>query len=299
MFIGTVGGIYALLSISLHVIWGLTGMVNLGLAGFFALGAYASALLTVKAGFSIWLGVLAGALFAAAGGVVAAVATRRLRGDYLAIVTLGFAEVLRLVAANETWLTRGADGISGIPRPLRAELGDHFNLVYFIMVSAIVALVWFGVRQLAASPYGRVLRAVRDDPQVAAIAGKNVPRFKIQTFALSATIAGLGGALYGHFISYVAPDIFTPIVTIYIFLAVTAGGAANSSGVVLGAYIVMFILESTRFAMQGIPGLSELQVAALREALIGVLLILLMHLRPQGLMPEPRHYAPPGPRGAA
>ncbi|MGE0798528.1 MAG: branched-chain amino acid ABC transporter permease [Lautropia sp.] len=286
IFALTIGGIYGLLALSLNLIWGGAGLVNLGLAGFFAVGAYASAL-TTGAGAPVLFGWGAALLVGAIAGVIVTFATLKLRDDYLAIVTLGFAEVIRLVALNEAWLTRGADGISGIRAPFKAALGsDGFNLFYLALVSVLVLAVWALLRRLDRSPYGRALKAIREDPQLAAFAGKDVLRFKWQAFALSAAIAALAGALYAHFQSYVSPDHFQPLITIYIFLAVTAGGVGRPSGALFGAYLVVAFLEATRFATELIPGLQPVQVAAVREALIGLALILMLQLRPQGLFPE-------------
>ena len=286
-------GIYALLALGLNLVWGLAGLVNLGLAGFFAFGAYASALATVKLGWPIAGGMALGFVVAALAGALLMLVTLRLRGDYLAIITLGFAEAVRLVASNEIWLTRGTDGISGIPGPWRGALSPaQFNGVFLALTVLAVALVLWLLERLRASAYGRVLRAIRDDDQVAAVAGKYVARFKVEAFAIASGIMGLAGALYGHFTSYVAPDLFTPIITIYIFLAVTAGGVGNNFGAVLGAVVVMMALEGTRFIAEALPGLAGAQTAALREAVIGILLLLIMRLRPQGLLPVPNYRTP-------
>jgi branched-chain amino acid transport system permease protein len=295
VFTLTICGIYALLALSLNLIWGGVGLVNLGLAGFFAVGAYASAIAT-GAGAPVLAGWGAALIVGAAVGLVVTFATLRLRDDYLAIVTLGFAEVIRLIALNERWLTKGSDGISGIRAPLKAELGlQGFSLFYLALVSTIVLLVWLLLRRLDASPYGRAMKAIREDQQLAAFAGKQVLRFKWQAFALSAAIAALAGALYAHFQSYISPDHFQPLITIYIFLAVTAGGVGRPSGAVLGAYAVVIFLEATRFATELVPGLQPVQLAALREILVGLALILVLHLRPQGLLPERIPKAPPSP----
>ena len=295
IFVATLGGIYALLALSLNLVWGSTGLVNLGLAGFFAVGAYASALST-GAGTPIAVGFLAAILASMTAGLAVTFATLKLRDDYLAIVTLGFAEVVRLVALNERWLTNGADGISGIRAPFRQALGaDGFNLFYLGLVSAIVLLVWSGLRRLDLSPYGRALKAIREDQQLAAFAGKRVLRFKFEAFALSAGIAGLAGALYGHFQTYVSPDHFQPLITIYIFLAVTAGGVGRPASALVGAYAVIAFLEATRFMAAMLPGLSPVQIASTRELLVGAALILVLRLKPNGLMPE---QIPPAPRPA-
>jgi branched-chain amino acid transport system permease protein len=286
IFTLTICGIYALLALSLNLIWGGAGLVNLGLAGFFAVGAYASAIAS-GAGAPVLVGWASALVVGAVVGLIVTFATLKLRDDYLAIVTLGFAEVIRLIALNETWLTKGADGISGIKAPLKAEFGiEGFNLFYLALVSAIVAAVWFLLRRLDASPYGRAMKAIREDQQLAAFAGKDVLRFKWQAFALSAAIAALAGALYAHFQSYVSPDHFQPLITIYIFLAVTAGGVGRPTGAVLGAYVVVIFLEGTRFVTTWVPGLQPVQLAALHEILVGLALILVLHLRPEGLLPE-------------
>jgi branched-chain amino acid transport system permease protein len=286
IFIATIGGIYALLALSLNLVWGSTGLVNLGLAGFFAVGAYASAI-TTGAGAPVVFGLLAAIAASITAGLLVTFATLRLRDDYLAIVTLGFAEVVRLVAVNERWLTNGADGISGIRAPFKEALGAQgFDLFYLGLVSTIVVLVWFVLHRIDRSPYGRALKAIREDQELAAFAGKRVLRFKFEAFALSAGIAGLAGALYGHYQSYISPDHFQPLITIYIFLAVTAGGVGRPIAAVAGAYAVVVFLETTRFVAAVVPGLEPVQIAAVREMLVGIALILVLRLKPQGVLPE-------------
>ncbi len=284
----TFGTIYAILTLGLNVMWGMAGMVNLGVVGFYAVGAYASALVTVNLGLPVALGLLAAMAVSAAAGAVTCLGLTRLRDDYFAVVTLGFAEVIRLVANNETWLTRGSDGISGIPQPLKPLLGADFNLAYLGFCLVVLLVVLALLERLRRSPFGRVLRAIREDPTIAAVAGKNVLAFKIKAFAIGGILAGLAGALYGHYTSYIVPEIFEPILTIYIFLALTAGGRGNNWGAALGAFLVVFVLESTRFLGGLLPALGAVQVAAVREMLIGLLLLVVMRVRPEGLLPEPR-----------
>jgi branched-chain amino acid transport system permease protein len=281
-------GIYALMALGLNVIWGLAGMVNLGLVGFFGFGAYASALLTRKFfDFPMPVGWAAGALVAAGAGAIMAVIVARLRGDYLAIVTLGFAEVIRLVASNEIWLTNGTDGISGIPGPWRgAVTPQQFNLIFLGIVWSAVAALFFLLARVSHSPFGRVLRAIREDEDVAAVAGKPVLWFKVRAFCLGAAVVGFAGALYAHYNAFIAPDNFAPLLTIYIVLALTAGGVGAMRGAVVGALFVVLLLEGTRFIAQEIPGVTPVQKAALREGIIALSLILLLRFRPQGLIPE-------------
>jgi branched-chain amino acid transport system permease protein len=291
-------GIYALMALGVNVIWGFAGMVNLGLVGFFAVGAYTSALLTLKAGWPIAAGMAAAALVSSCVGVGVALITVRLRGDYLAIVTLGFAETIRIVASNAIGLTNGTDGISGIPGPYRGALSpEAFNLLYLAIVAAIVAVAYGIAERLRASPFGRVLRAIRDDEQVSAVAGKNVTLFKVKAFAMGSAALGLAGALYAHYTSYIAPDIFVPLFTLYIKLALLAGGLGDNRGAVVGAFAVVFLLESTRFVIPLVPGLSPVQGAAVREFLVAALLILILRYRPQGLIPERLAILPVPPAG--
>ena len=282
-------GIYALMALGLNVIWGMAGMINLGLVGFFAVGAYVSALLTLKFGLPIAAGALCGAVLAAVIGALAALVTARLRGDYLAIVTLGFAETIRLVATNEIWLTNGSDGLSGLPGPWRGIVTpETFNLIYLAIVLAVLAIAFFLLQRLSHSPFGRVIRAIRDDEQAVAVAGKNPIVFKVKAFALGSAVLGLAGALYGHYTSFIAPDIFVPLLTLYVILSLLAGGIGNNRGAIAGAVAVVFFLESSRFVVPLIPGISLVQGAALREFIISAALIVMLHFRPQGLVPEQR-----------
>lgn len=292
LFALVVGSIYALLAQSLMLAWGLAGLVNLGLAGFFALGAYASAMATTWAHVPIAAGLVLALAVGGAVGLVVCVSTLRLRDDYLAIVTLGFAEVVRLVASNEVWLTGGTDGISGVPLMVPRDAGLAFHGGTLAIVLVAVAAVYALQRRLIRAPWGRALRAIREDQTVAAVAGKGVVRFKAEAFCIACAIAALAGALYGHYTSYVAPDQFQPLVTIYIFLAVTAGGNARPAGAVIGAYALVAFLEATRFAAELVPGLAPVQAASLREMIVGLGLLVVLSLRPQGLLPERPQKAP-------
>jgi branched-chain amino acid transport system permease protein len=279
-------GIYALLALGVNLTWGMAGMVNLGLAGFFAVGGYATALLT-RAGVAIPLGIAAGALAAAATGAVVALITARLRADYLAIVTLGFSESVRIAAANEIWLTNGSDGIAGIPGPWRGALTPaEFDFVFLAIVIAVLIAAFVLVQRLAHSPFGRVLRAIRDDEDVTAVAGKHVLAFKVKAFAVGAAVLGVAGALYAHETSFVAPDIFAPLLTLNIVLALVAGGVGNNAGAVVGAVLIVVLLEGTRFAAPLLPFLEPAQIAAVRELLVSGLLLVILRVLPAGLVPE-------------
>ncbi|MBS0320582.1 MAG: branched-chain amino acid ABC transporter permease [Proteobacteria bacterium] len=282
----TIACVYGLMTVSLNLSWGVTGMVNLGIAGFFGIGAYTSALLTTRLGWPVVAGVASAMVAGALVGAVLSIATLRLRDDYLAIVTLGFAEIVRLVALNELWLTNGSDGISGIPAPIPRGYGYGFSLAFLALIAALLALAAWSASRLQRSPYGRVLRAIRDDADVTAVAGKDVVRFKLKTFALSTAIAGAAGAMYGHYTSFVAPDLFAPLLTIYIFLALTIGGTGNVKGAVLGAFVLIAILEGSRYSAAFLPELSAVQQSAVREMVVAALFLLCLRFRPRGLVPE-------------
>src|SRR3989475_9940015 len=227
--IATLVGVRALLTLGLNVQWGLTGLVNLGAVAFFAVGAYTSALLTVG-GVSLVLAWPAGVVLAAAAGAGLSIVALRLREDYLAIVTLGFAEVLRLFLLNEAWLTRGANGVTAIPRPLHAWFGSHYHVFYLCLVLATVGLVYAALERLRRSPFGRVLRAIREDEVVAAVAGKPVFRFKVQAFALGAGVAGLAGILFAHYLADVEPSMVLPQQLLFVWLTLILRGSGNHRG---------------------------------------------------------------------
>ena len=283
--IATLVGVRALLTLGLNVQWGLTGLVNLGVVAFFAVGAYTSALLAVG-GTPLALAWPAGVALSAAAAVGLATVALRLREDYLAIVTLGFGEVLRLFLLNEAWLTRGANGVTGIPRPLHAWFSAHYDVFYLALVVAAVALAYAALEHVRRSPFGRVLRAIREDETVAAVAGKPVFWFKVQAFALGAAVAGLAGILFAHYLAYIEPNMFLPQESLFVWLALILGGSGNNRGALLGSVVLLGLLEGSRFAKDVIPFLSGVRLAAAQQILVGVVLVVLMIRRPEGLLPE-------------
>jgi branched-chain amino acid transport system permease protein len=273
--------IAGIVALALNLQWGLTGMVNFGLFGFYMLAAYVCAMLT-HAGWNPWLS--AAAAIAATAMVSAATSTIsiRLSEDYLAIVTLGFAECLRLLITHEDWATRGSLGIADLVRPVA---GDN---AFLALTLVCLALVFAALEMVARSPFGRVARAVRDDPTVAATLGKNVLSFRLRAFALGGAALGLAGCLHAFYYQYVDPTQFGPIITAYAFMAVIIGGRGSNRGVLLSAFTVVFMLESSRFLNDYITWLSAAQLASLRLILIGAGLILILIFRPQGMIGEYR-----------
>jgi len=219
-----------------------------------------------------------------------------LRDDYLAIATLGFAQVMSLIAQNEVWLTNGTDGIGQIPRFAWNLQGDAFNITYLALCIVVLAMVFLGMERLRRSPFGRTLRAIRDDAMVASTAGKYVFGFQMKALAMGGGIMGLAGALYAHYIGFISPEIFQPQLLIYIFLSLILGGRGNNWGAVIGALFVVLIVEGTRFVAQLAPSLSAVQVGALRQIIIGAGFIIVLQKRPYGLFREPlRRYRQPRP----
>lgn len=280
----------AILALALNFQWGLGGMVNFGLTGFYALGAYAAALLMLKAGANTFVATVgAMAIVAAVCGLVAFVTLRVTEEDYFAIVTLGVGEMLRLMALNEDWLTKGALGLTGVPRPFGDAIPPQYYQ-YFLLALAVALLLatLLFLNRLARSPFGRLVRAVREDDVVAATLGKNVLWVRVRIFAIGGGIIGLAGSMHGFYFQYIDPTQFSNIVIAYAFMAVIAGGRGAHRGAILGAAVVMLLLEGSRFLKDLIPGLDSDQLAAIRIIIIGVGLILLLIYRPQGFFREYR-----------
>jgi branched-chain amino acid transport system permease protein len=279
--------ISALVGLALNLQWGVAGLVNFGVVGFVALGAYATALLAPTLG---WFGamIVAAALCAIASAVLALLSIR-LEENYLAIVTIGFGEVVRILLLNESWLTGGALGIADIPRPFVNLVSPaHYDIVLLCFSLALVALMFVLLEILVRSPFGRVLRAVRDDATVAAALGKPVLLLRVKAFAIGGAVMGLAGALHAFYLTYIDPSQFTSIITAYAFMAVIAGGRGSNIGLLFGAATIMALLEAARFLKDAIQVIDGTQLAALRLGSIGVGIVLLLILRPQGLFPEPR-----------
>ncbi len=273
-----VAGIYAILAMSLNLVVGYAGIPAMGHSAFFCVGAYASSLLAADAGLSPWLGILVSAALAAGLGWLTSVATHRVGGDLLALVTFGLAVVAHSVTANWNNLTHGQMGLSAIPRFHIAGLPLSTAWSYLPMVMAAGVLTFVVIRRLAESPYGRVLRAMREDEIAAASIGKPVHRFKRSVFTVGALFAGIAGTLYAHYITYIDPSSFSPMESFAILLMVVFGGMGSLSGPLVGAGILVLLPEVLRFV--GIP---HAVAAPLRQMIYGALLVALMLFRPQGL----------------
>lgn len=281
MSIGIVVLIYALLTLGLNLQFGLTRLVNFGIVAFFAIGAYTSGLLSLK-GVPLPLSFLAAMIVAALAALPIGLLSLRLREDYLAIVTLGFSEAIRITIQQEEWLTNGVQGLPGLPKAF-ASLGGNADVALFFTLVLVTAITAWGTLRLTRSPLGRLLRAIGDDETALMALGKDPARFKVQIFMLGAALAGLGGAFYAHFITFITPEQFIPLVTFYVWMSLIMGGTGTVRGAIGGTALLMIFLEGSRFAKDLIPGVSEVHMASVRLAVVGLALILFTLYRPQGM----------------
>lgn len=295
IFFLTLAGIYGVLALGLNMQWGYTGMLNIGIGAFFAVGAYASAIATTAAG-AAYLGgfglpFLAGAIIAMLlAGILAfliGLITLNLRSDYLAIATIGIAEIVRLILKNEAWLTNGVRGIAGIPRPLSGLVEGADEILYLLLVLAFVGLIYLANQRSYRSPWGRVLRGIRENEPAVMAAGKNVLGFRLQAFVLGSMAMGLAGALYAHFVTFISPEAFIPeFATFLVWVMLIAGGSGNNRGALLGALVIWAVWSGTEFITSQLPPEWITRAGALRVLFIGILLQVILILRPQGLLPE-------------
>jgi branched-chain amino acid transport system permease protein len=277
-------GIFAIVALSLNFEVGITGLSNFGQAAFMLVGAYTSALMYM-AGIPFIIGVIAGMLVSALFALIIALPSQNLRADYWAIVSIAAAESLRLFVNNEKWLAEGPFGLRGIPRPLFSLLGDNYTLFYLFFVLIVLGLVYFVLERLNGSPFGRVLRGLRETEDLMEALGKNVFRFKALAMIIGGMVAALGGSLYAHYITFISPDHFAPAVTFLIWTMMIVGGSGNARGVLLGALVITLLNTSTRFVKDFLYLPTSL-VAALRTLSIGLLTIVFVVARPQGILPE-------------
>lgn len=279
LHIFVIAGIYSILTLSLNLVVGYTGLPALGHAAFSCVGAYTSALLALNFGLSPWLGLIIGAVTASVLALIIGFPVLRLKGDYFALATFGFGVIVYSVSKNWVSLTRGPLGLPGIPG--FSLFGYRISEIwsYLILVITLVLLVYSVIRRVVESPFGRVLRGIREDEIAAAALGKNVPKFKLLAFMLGAFYAGLAGSLYAHYITFIDPSSFTIMESIIILLMVVFGGMGNILGSFIGAIVLVVLPEVLRFL-----GMPSSIAAPFRQMIYGLLLVLLMLKRPQGIL---------------
>lgn len=295
--------VFAVLALALNVVVGYTGLLHLGVAAFFGIGAYAVGILTVPAypfDTGVWLALVAGTLAAAGAGVLIGVPILRLRGDYLALVTLGFGEVVRFAIKNLNPITRGADGLSPIPAPVLPGVAldwrDDYRPFYYLTLLTLAA-VFYLLHRLERSRLGRAWVAIREDELAAACMGLNTARLKLAAFVLAAALAGLAGGLYAaRMTSSVGPDAYDFNKSVFVLCCVILGGLGSRSGVLLGVALLYgfdFILSPILDAAiqeargGGVPAIYQ-TFSGWRLAVFGLVLILVMRFRPAGLLPSDR-----------
>ncbi len=303
----TMGGIYAILTLGLNIQWGFAGLFNVGVAGFVAVGAYTQALLTTPVferhiggiNLPIPLAMVLAMIFSAGVGWAIAKVCIRLRSDYLAIATIGIAEIIRLAFKNELWATNGPRGVSQIPKAFEGLPQPWNQIAFLIFVLIIVAVIYVLLERARTSPWGRVMTAIRENEEAASAVGKNVEAFRLQAFVLGAALMGLGGAVLAQYLKQIDPNVFEPAsMTFLVWVMLIAGGSANNRGAILGAFLLWGVWSATQILSGWLPDemivfgyeIGNLQVrsAYVRIFLIGLILQFILQQRPEGLLPEKR-----------
>ncbi|MDD4011613.1 MAG: branched-chain amino acid ABC transporter permease [Sphaerochaetaceae bacterium] len=274
-------GIYSLMAMGQNVITGYAGMLSLCQAGFFAVGSYATAILCVKCGWSFWATLPVAALLSAFLGLLIGLPTLRLKGDYLAIATLGFGEIVRNVINNWDKLTNGPMGIQRIPmvKLFGYTFSPYRKGIFLILVWVIVLACYFLVTRLAKSRMGRALEAIREDEIAADSMGINVTLYKVAAFVIGAALAGIAGSLQAVFMLSVSPGTYVFMVSIMVLCMVVLGGMGNFFAVIVGAFIIQFISYFPQLV-----GLSSVIPPQFKQILFGLILVLMMIYRPQGML---------------
>lgn len=267
---------FVLMAIGLNIVIGKSGLLDLGYVAFFAIGAYTMGLLGTKTGLNTWEILPIGIAMAMFSGIILGVPALKLRGDYLAIITLGFGEIVRIVALNLGALGR-SEGIQGIPTPpgfLGIEYAFDSHRIYFWTLLILILLAIWMVRRLSVRRAGRAWESIRQDEDAAELLGVPTFRYKVWAFVLGASVGGAAGVIYASKTLFIAPDNFTLQISILILACVVFGGMGNIWGVILGAVILGYLPDRIRF-------LSEA-----RLLVFGLVLVIMMNLRPDGLLPR-------------
>jgi branched-chain amino acid transport system permease protein len=317
LFLVGLAGMYSLLSFGLNAQWGYSGLINFSVAAFFGIGAYGTALASASSSplagnLPPIVGLFVAVVLAVVLALLIGIPTLRLRADYLAIASIGLAEVVRIIILNEEGLTNGSAGVRGIPGffegwPVLETFPETMPgviisflpgpdivlqtpfwraLLNVALVLTLVAISYLVLRRVHRSPWGRVLRTIRSDEDLARALGKNTYAYKMQAFVLGSVVMALAGVFYAHLNLYVGPGDLNPITTFYVWVAVILGGTGSNRGALFGGFVIVAITEGTRFLNEF--GWIPVDVAPLRLLLIGAIIIALMRFRPQGVLPPQR-----------
>lgn len=271
-------GIYLILAMSFQLSVGFGGLLNLGHIAFFGIGAYLYALL-LPTGLDFWLCILSSGLFTAFFGWLLALAVRKLRGDYLAIVTLGFSFVVYSVLLNWTKLTNGPLGISNIARPVVFGQNTNNNIAYLILVLAIAVVSYLFIYKVTSSSFGRIIEAIREDEISALSLGKKTFKVKWITLAVSAFFAGIAGCLYASYLTYIDPSVFTFSGIIPVLLIVIIGGLGSLPGTIIATIFIILLPEPLRFV-----GYSSSIIGPARQIAYAVIILLVLYYKPKGFL---------------
>ena len=272
--------IYAILGVSLNLVVGYTGLLSSAHAAFYGIGAYATAIALTSLHINFFLSLAAGIIITGIIAFLIGIVLSRFRGDYYALVSLGFNVIVYSVLLNWQGLTRGPLGMPGIPRP---EFVFDFssNISFLILSFLFVIIIYVISRFLVASSFGRVLKAIREDEQAAQVFGYNTNHYKLAIFVISAGMAAAAGSLFASYITFIDPSSFTVMESVFILAVIILGGLSNLRGSILGAFILVLLPEALRFA-----GFPQAIAAQMRQMVYGLCLIFLMLFRPQGLLGE-------------
>ncbi len=274
-------GIYVVLAISLNLLVGYVGLLSLSHAAFYGAGAYATALFMMRFNLNFIVSLIAAFVVTSVIGTVVAAPMLRLRGDYFILGTFGFQIIAFDIMRNWDDVTGGVFGLYGVPHPKFGEIAINPGLAYVVLGAILTGVAILIFWRTANSPFGRVLKAIRDDEVVARSLGKNTATFKVLAFGLSAGVAAISGALLAGYIVYLDPSLFTVAGSILILTMVVVGGSGNLVGPVAGAVVLTVVPEALRFAV--LPS----QVAGpAQQTVYGLLVIAIMFLRPQGILGE-------------
>jgi branched-chain amino acid transport system permease protein len=274
-------GIYGILGLSLNLVVGFTGLLSVTHAAFYGIGAYATAILLTTTGMNFFLAMFLGALICGVLSLLIGLVLSKFKDDYYALGSFGFNIIVFSIFLNWQSLTRGPLGIPGIARPSIFGYSLSDNILFLILTTVVLGLVYFICRWITSSSFGRVLKAIREDEQAIQTFGYNTIYFKLTIFVIGAVLASLAGSLFASYITFIDPSTFTLNESIFILAIIILGGLANNKGAVLGAVVLILLPEVLRFV--GFP--SDI-AAQMRQVIYGLILVLLMLYRPQGLVGE-------------
>jgi len=284
---------YGIAALALNLQWGFTGLMNFGIGTFYFVGAYSSALLTTNQspdyvggfGLPFIVGLLGAIIISGILAYFLAFPALKLRGGFFAISMLAISETIRLIVKNEKWLTNGVWGIRGIPQPLRNLVGAGWSEWTYLGIAALLLFIFYRMTEVGVrSPWGRVLNAVREDEKMAEMSGKDSWNIKMQSFVFGSMIMGASGALYAHYIGFISPSSFTPLMaTFIVWLMILLGGTGSNKGVILGAFVVWGVWIGSEFLIDFLPSGITSQAGFIRMLLMGILLDVILLIRPQGL----------------